>query len=143
MAPGSWYRSGDPDAAVEVTVAMREDGYIARHAQDAILGCPAGAAFQHAAMLVTQLIADHRPAPVRAPVPVRQPRDEAGQIIDASNGNDRADALVQWGKESGPYARGYDRNGSILTDYKLPRYRSIVSSSTSLGCQRFAPRLRR
>jgi hypothetical protein len=47
--------------------------------------CPAGAAFQHAAMLVTQLIADHRPAPVRAPAPVQQPRDEAGQIMDASN----------------------------------------------------------
>ena len=42
--------------------------------------CPAGAAFQHAAMLVTQLIADHRPAPVRAPVPVQQPRDETGLI---------------------------------------------------------------
>ena len=46
---------------------------------------PAGVAFQHAALLVTQLIADHRPAPVRAPAPVQQPRDEAGQIIDASN----------------------------------------------------------
>jgi hypothetical protein len=77
--------SGDPDAAAEVTVAMREDGYIARRAQDAILGCPAGAAFQHAALLVTQLVADHRPAPVRAPAPVQQPRDEAGLIIDASN----------------------------------------------------------
>jgi hypothetical protein len=52
---------------------MREDGYIARRAKDAILGCPAGAAFQHAAMLVTQLVADHRPAPVRAlPLFVRQ-----------------------------------------------------------------------
>ena len=77
--------SGDPDAAAEVTVAMREDGYIARRAQDAILGCPAGVAFQHAALLVTQLVADHRPAPVRAPAPVQQPRDEAGLIIDASN----------------------------------------------------------
>ena len=77
--------SGDPDAAAEVTVAMREDGYIARRAQDAILGCPAGAAFQHAALLVTQLVADHRPAPVRAPAPVQQPRDEAGLIIDANN----------------------------------------------------------
>ena len=27
------------------------------------------------------------------------------------NGNDRADALVQWGKESGPYARGYEGGG--------------------------------
>ena len=77
--------SGDPDAAAEVTVAMRDDGYIARRAQDAILGCPAGAAFQHAALLVTQLVADHRPAPVRAPAPVQQPRDEAGLIIDANN----------------------------------------------------------
>ena len=50
-----------------------------------ILGCPAGAAFQHAALLVTQLVADHRPAPVRAPAPVQQPRDEAGLIIDANN----------------------------------------------------------
>ena len=77
--------SGDRNAAAEVTAAIRDDGYIARRAQDAILGCPAGAAFQHAAMLVTQLIADHRPAPVRAPAPVQQPRDEAGQIMDASN----------------------------------------------------------
>ena len=77
--------SGDPDAAAEVTVAMRADGYIARRAQDAILGCPAGVAFQHAALLVTQLVADHRPAPVRAPAPVQQPRDEAGLIIDANN----------------------------------------------------------
>ena len=68
--------SGDRNAAVEVTVAMRDDGYIARRAQEAILGCPAGVAFQHAAMLVTQLIADHRPAPVRAPAPVQRPRDE-------------------------------------------------------------------
>ena len=77
--------SGDPDAAAEVTVAMREDGYIARRAQDAILGCPAGVAFQHVALLVTQLVADHRPAPVRALAPVQQPRDEARLIIDASN----------------------------------------------------------
>ena len=77
--------SGDRNAAVEVTVAMRDDGYIARRAQEAILGCPAGVAFQHAAMLVTQLIADHRPAPVRAPAPVQRPRDEAGLVIDASN----------------------------------------------------------
>ena len=27
------------------------------------------------------------------------------------NGNDRARALVQWGKESGPYARGYEGGG--------------------------------
>ena len=27
------------------------------------------------------------------------------------NGNDRADALVQWGKEDGPYARGYEGGG--------------------------------
>ena len=40
---------------------------------------------QARAMLVMQLIADHRPAPVRAPAPVQQPRDEAGQIIDDSN----------------------------------------------------------
>ena len=38
--------SGDPNAAAEVTVAMRDDGYIARRAQDTILGCPAGAAFK-------------------------------------------------------------------------------------------------
>ena len=44
-----------------------------------ILGCPAGPAFQHAAMLVTQLIAGQRPAPLRAPTPVPQPRDEAGR----------------------------------------------------------------
>ena len=31
--------SGDRDAAAEVTVAIRDDGYIARRAQDAILGC--------------------------------------------------------------------------------------------------------
>eukprot|EP01046_Picozoa_sp_COSAG06_P005996 COSAG06_NODE_275_length_18581_cov_31.316145_4_plen_248_part_00 len=48
-------------------------------------GCPAGVAFQHAALLVTQLVADHRPAPVRAPTPVQQPRDGAGLIIDANN----------------------------------------------------------
>ena len=48
--------SGDRNAAAEVTVAIRDDGYIARRAQDAILGCPAGAAFQHAAVLVPQLI---------------------------------------------------------------------------------------
>ena len=77
--------SGDPDAAAEVMVAMREDGYIAHHTQDAILGCPAGVAFQHVALLATQLVADHRPAPVRAPAPVPQPRDEAGLIIDANN----------------------------------------------------------
>ena len=36
-------------------------------------------------MLVTQLIADRRPAPVRTPAPTPQPRDEVGQIIDANN----------------------------------------------------------
>eukprot|EP01046_Picozoa_sp_COSAG06_P033333 COSAG06_NODE_3396_length_5405_cov_6.327554_2_plen_298_part_00 len=77
--------SGDPDAAVEVMAAMRDDGYIARRAQDAILGCPAGVAFQHAAMLVTQLIADRRPAPTWASALASRPRDEVGQIIDASN----------------------------------------------------------
>eukprot|EP01046_Picozoa_sp_COSAG06_P019442 COSAG06_NODE_1386_length_9618_cov_11.646917_10_plen_291_part_00 len=77
--------SGDPNAAAEVTVAMREDGYIAHHAQDAILGCPAGVAFHHAALLVTQLVADHRPAPVRALAPVQRPRDADGLVIDANN----------------------------------------------------------
>ena len=77
-------RSGDPDATIEVTVAMRDDGYVARRAQEAILGCLAGLAFQHAAMLATHLIADRRPAPARALAPTPQPRDEVGQIIDAT-----------------------------------------------------------
>ena len=50
-----------------------------------ILGYPAGVALQHAALVVTQLVADHRPAPVRAPAPVQQPCDEAGLIIEANN----------------------------------------------------------
>ena len=36
-------------------------------------------------MLVTQLIADHRPAPTRASTLASRPRDEVGQIIDANN----------------------------------------------------------
>ena len=41
-----------------------------------------GTAWQAASMLITQLLADHRPAVVREPVPER-PRGDVGQIIDA------------------------------------------------------------
>ena len=61
-----------------------DDGYIGRRAQESLLGCPMGTAWQTACMLITQLLADHRPVLRREPPPER-PRDAAGQIIDANN----------------------------------------------------------
>ena len=77
--------SDDRNAHHEVTVAMREDGYIDRRAQETILGCPAGAAYQAMALLVANLLNDRRPAPPAATRPTQQARDDAGRLIDAQN----------------------------------------------------------
>jgi hypothetical protein len=72
----------------DVAVAMCDDGYIGRRAQEATLGCHAGAAYQAVAYLAANVINDHRRVPPAAAPPPQQPRDEAGQLIDARDADD-------------------------------------------------------
>jgi hypothetical protein len=76
--------SSDPHAAVEVTIAMRNDGYIGRRGQELMLHGDNGEnAAQHAVLLLAHLRRHYNPIPVVFHPP--RPRDAIGQMIDAQN----------------------------------------------------------
>ena len=76
--------SSDPHAAVEVTIAMRNDGYIGRRGQELMLHGDNGEnAAQHAVLLLAHLRRHYNPIPVVFHPP--RPRDAIGQMIDAHN----------------------------------------------------------
>ena len=76
--------SSDPHAAVEVTIAMRNDGYIGRRGQELMLHGDNGEnAAQHAVLLLAHLRQHYNPIPVVFHPP--RPRDAIGQMIDAQN----------------------------------------------------------